>query len=114
MVSGCGGGEERWFWRENGTGSSRYLTDTLSHSKSCDLWLHGNCVNMTRSTQTALYVCAYCVNAPQAQAQGRGGSSSTGGPGQAAVRRVASQQQLQSGLGGSTAAPLKSSFKAFR
>lgn len=37
----------------------------LTHSsESCELWLHGKCINMTRRTMPRVYICAFCANTP--------------------------------------------------
>ncbi|KAI1321871.1 hypothetical protein F5Y16DRAFT_413623 [Xylariaceae sp. FL0255] len=53
---------------------------TLSHingngymvqCESCEMWLHGNCVNISRQTLPRVYICAFCANTPNAHG-GRG------------------------------------------
>ncbi|KAI1265111.1 hypothetical protein F5Y18DRAFT_58329 [Xylariaceae sp. FL1019] len=40
--------------------------------ESCEMWLHGKCVNITRQTLPRVYICAYCANTPNAHgARGR-------------------------------------------
>ncbi|KAI1457620.1 hypothetical protein F4805DRAFT_427552 [Annulohypoxylon moriforme] len=48
---------------------------------SCDLWLHGKCINITRQSQPSVYICAFCANTPNAHGM-RGGQArrGTGGP----------------------------------
>ncbi|KAI0866959.1 hypothetical protein F4860DRAFT_499563 [Xylaria cubensis] len=63
---------------------------TLSHidgdgymvqCESCEMWLHGKCVNITRQTLPRVYICAFCANTPNAQGvRGRGVQRSVGGP----------------------------------
>ncbi|KAI0448085.1 hypothetical protein F4803DRAFT_6889 [Xylaria telfairii] len=60
---------------------------TLSHingdgymvqCESCEMWLHGKCVKITRQTLPRVYICAFCANTPNAR--GRGLQRSIGGP----------------------------------
>ncbi|KAI0402629.1 hypothetical protein F4802DRAFT_608595 [Xylaria palmicola] len=63
---------------------------TLSHingdgymvqCESCEMWLHGKCVKITRQTLPRVYICAFCANTPNAQGvRGRGVNRSIGGP----------------------------------
>ncbi|KAI0195074.1 3-isopropylmalate dehydrogenase leu2a [Xylaria flabelliformis] len=63
---------------------------TLSHidgdgymvqCESCEMWLHGKCVNITRQTLPRVYICAFCANTPNAQGvRGRGVQRGVGGP----------------------------------
>ncbi|KAI1757805.1 hypothetical protein F4782DRAFT_537284 [Xylaria castorea] len=63
---------------------------TLSHingdgymvqCESCEMWLHGKCVKITRQTLPRVYICAFCANTPNAQGvRGRGVQRSVGGP----------------------------------
>ncbi|KAI2463684.1 hypothetical protein F4781DRAFT_415785 [Annulohypoxylon bovei var. microspora] len=47
---------------------------------SCDMWLHGKCVNITRQTLPKVYICAFCANTPNAHGmRGREVRRSTGG-----------------------------------
>ncbi|ERS97222.1 hypothetical protein HMPREF1624_06553 [Sporothrix schenckii ATCC 58251] len=32
--------------------------------ESCDLWLHGRCINITKRTLPPVYICAFCANTP--------------------------------------------------
>ncbi|KAI1495481.1 hypothetical protein F5X99DRAFT_422888 [Biscogniauxia marginata] len=34
--------------------------------ESCEMWLHGKCINITRQTLPRVYVCAFCANTPNA------------------------------------------------
>ncbi|KAK1249824.1 hypothetical protein MKX08_009827 [Trichoderma sp. CBMAI-0020] len=48
--------------------------------ESCEMWLHGKCVNISRRTMPSVYICGYCANTPNVAARraqqniGRGGS----------------------------------------
>ncbi|KAJ1335084.1 PHD-finger [Microdochium nivale] len=50
--------------------------------ESCEMYLHGKCINITRQTHPKVYICAYCANTSNAQGQtsrdpragGQGGS----------------------------------------
>ncbi|KAH6606828.1 hypothetical protein Trco_005981, partial [Trichoderma cornu-damae] len=48
---------------------------------SCEMWLHGKCVNISRRTMTTVYICSYCANTPNVAARraqqniGRGSQS---------------------------------------
>ncbi|KAI1146585.1 hypothetical protein F4825DRAFT_188456 [Nemania diffusa] len=63
---------------------------TLSHingdgymvqCESCEMWLHGKCVKITRQTLPRVYICAFCANTPNAHGvRGRGVQRNTGGP----------------------------------
>ncbi|KAI3343930.1 hypothetical protein F4824DRAFT_26639 [Ustulina deusta] len=63
---------------------------TLSHingdgymvqCESCEMWLHGKCIKITRQTLPRVYVCAFCANTPNAQGvRGRGVHRSVAGP----------------------------------
>ncbi|KAI1180327.1 hypothetical protein F4777DRAFT_585614 [Nemania sp. FL0916] len=40
---------------------------------SCEMWLHGRCINVTRQTLPRLYICAFCANTHNAHnVRGRG------------------------------------------
>ncbi|CAK7223421.1 hypothetical protein SEUCBS140593_005229 [Sporothrix eucalyptigena] len=32
--------------------------------ESCDMWLHGRCINITKRTLPSVYICAFCANTP--------------------------------------------------
>lgn len=34
--------------------------------ESCEMWLHGKCINITRQTHPSVYICAFCANTPNA------------------------------------------------
>ncbi|KAI0902336.1 hypothetical protein F4806DRAFT_446611 [Annulohypoxylon nitens] len=80
----------------NHTGGNTYMVQC----GSCDLWLHGKCINITRQSQPSVYICAFCANTPNAH--GMRGS------------------QVRRGAGGPSArvpatSPLaRKSFKSFR
>ncbi|KAI0007812.1 hypothetical protein F4779DRAFT_628876 [Xylariaceae sp. FL0662B] len=46
----------------NTTSSSGYMVQC----ESCEMWLHGKCINITRQTLPRVYVCAFCANTPNA------------------------------------------------
>ncbi|KAI0834797.1 hypothetical protein F5Y06DRAFT_148358 [Hypoxylon sp. FL0890] len=49
--------------------------------QSCEMWLHGKCINITRQTLPRVYICAFCANTPNAHGmRGRQVRRSTGGP----------------------------------
>ncbi|KAI0396895.1 hypothetical protein F5Y17DRAFT_417256 [Xylariaceae sp. FL0594] len=49
--------------------------------ESCEMWLHGRCVKITRQTLPRVYVCAFCANTPNAHgARGRGMRRTDGEP----------------------------------
>ncbi|KAI1133018.1 hypothetical protein F5Y10DRAFT_229980 [Nemania abortiva] len=61
---------------------------TLSHingdnymvqCESCEMWLHGKCIKITRQTLPRVYICAFCANTPNAH-RGRGAQRNMGGP----------------------------------
>lgn len=41
-----------------------YLKLTSDNSESCEMWLHGKCVNITKRTLPSVYICAFCANTP--------------------------------------------------
>ncbi|KAL1894161.1 hypothetical protein Sste5346_005947 [Sporothrix stenoceras] len=32
--------------------------------ESCDMWLHGKCINITKRTLPSVYICAFCAHTP--------------------------------------------------
>ena len=36
-------------------------------SESCDMWLHGRCINITKRTLPQVYICAFCAQTPTAR-----------------------------------------------
>ncbi|KAI8963970.1 hypothetical protein F5Y11DRAFT_317993 [Daldinia sp. FL1419] len=34
--------------------------------ESCEMWLHGKCVNINRQNRPSVYICAFCANTPNA------------------------------------------------
>ncbi|KAK2064465.1 PHD-finger domain-containing protein [Colletotrichum caudatum] len=44
--------------------------------ESCELWLHGSCINISRRTLPTVYICAFCSNTPNM----RGGRLRGNGP----------------------------------
>ncbi|KAI2630792.1 hypothetical protein GGR54DRAFT_170097 [Hypoxylon sp. NC1633] len=49
--------------------------------ESCEMWLHGKCINITRQTLPRVYICAFCANTPNAHGmRGREIRRSMGGP----------------------------------
>ncbi|KAI1417512.1 hypothetical protein F5Y13DRAFT_151174 [Hypoxylon sp. FL1857] len=49
--------------------------------KSCEMWLHGKCINITRQTLPSVYICAFCANTPNAHGmRGREVRRNTGQP----------------------------------
>ncbi|KAK8082460.1 hypothetical protein PG996_001241 [Apiospora saccharicola] len=51
--------------------------------ESCDMWLHGKCINISRRTMPSVYICGFCANTPNARAARTRdpGNRGTGGPG---------------------------------
>ncbi|ETS01409.1 hypothetical protein M419DRAFT_141527 [Trichoderma reesei RUT C-30] len=51
--------------------------------ESCEMWLHGKCVNINRRTMPSVYICGYCANTPTVAArraqQQHSGRASNGG-----------------------------------
>ncbi|KAI1432306.1 hypothetical protein GGR50DRAFT_675293 [Xylaria sp. CBS 124048] len=45
--------------------------------ESCEMWLHGTCVKITRQTLPRVYICAFCANTPTSH--GRGARKNVGG-----------------------------------
>ncbi|WQF75966.1 Putative Zinc finger, PHD-type, Zinc finger, FYVE/PHD-type, Zinc finger, RING/FYVE/PHD-type [Colletotrichum destructivum] len=44
--------------------------------ESCEMWLHGSCINISRRTLPTVYICAFCSNTPHM----RGGRLRSTGP----------------------------------
>ncbi|KAK1966342.1 PHD-finger domain-containing protein [Colletotrichum sublineola] len=44
--------------------------------ESCEMWLHGSCINISRRTLPSVYICAFCSNTPNM----RGGRLRGNGP----------------------------------
>ncbi|WYZ40447.1 hypothetical protein EsH8_IV_000788 [Colletotrichum jinshuiense] len=44
--------------------------------ESCEMWLHGSCINISRRTLPTVYICAFCSNTPNM----RGGRLRGNGP----------------------------------
>ena len=42
----------------------RIHADILGNSESCEMWLHGRCVNISKRTVPSVYICLYCANTP--------------------------------------------------
>ncbi|KAI1078338.1 hypothetical protein F5B20DRAFT_571603 [Whalleya microplaca] len=60
----------------NTTSSSGYMVQC----ESCEMWLHGKCINITRQTLPRVYICAFCANTPNAHGmRGREIRRNTGG-----------------------------------
>ncbi|KAG5948482.1 hypothetical protein E4U53_006263 [Claviceps sorghi] len=38
----------------------------LVQCESCEMWLHGQCINITRRTMPSIYICGFCANTPDA------------------------------------------------
>jgi len=38
--------------------------------ESCEMYLHGKCINITRQTHPKVYICAFCANTSNMQGQG--------------------------------------------
>ncbi|KAH7038207.1 uncharacterized protein B0I36DRAFT_76936 [Microdochium trichocladiopsis] len=38
--------------------------------ESCEMYLHGKCINITRQTHPKVYICAFCANTSNVQRQG--------------------------------------------
>ncbi|KAI0425266.1 hypothetical protein F5Y09DRAFT_322200 [Xylaria sp. FL1042] len=48
--------------------------------ESCEMWLHGKCIKITRQTLPRVYICAFCANTANAQGvRGRGVQRSVAG-----------------------------------
>ncbi|KAI1355773.1 hypothetical protein F5Y01DRAFT_269833 [Xylaria sp. FL0043] len=48
--------------------------------ESCEMWLHGKCIKITRQTLPRVYICAFCANTPNAKGvRGRGVQRSVAG-----------------------------------
>ncbi|KAK4216060.1 PHD finger protein 20 [Rhypophila decipiens] len=80
--------------------------DFLVQCNSCEMQLHGRCVNMTEPNPTSMYICAFCADTPNARSRPRVGSSRNSG------RRMSGPM----GPPNSLTSPLahKSGFKYFR
>lgn len=58
-------------WCNGNTALPPYLPDrdyeadfALNDSESCEMWLHGRCVNITKRTLPSVYICLFCANTP--------------------------------------------------
>ncbi|AEO69332.1 uncharacterized protein THITE_2119612 [Thermothielavioides terrestris NRRL 8126] len=74
--------------------------DLLVPCESCEMYVHGRCVNITQRTMPSIYICAFCANTPNA----RGG-------------RHRDNERMSGAVGppGSTSSPLAhKSLKSFR
>ena len=43
---------------------------TCVSSESCEMWLHGRCININKRNLPSVYICAFCANTPQPQQRG--------------------------------------------
>ncbi|EOO04131.1 putative phd-finger domain-containing protein [Phaeoacremonium minimum UCRPA7] len=69
--------------------------------ESCEYWLHGRCINITKRNMPSVYICAFCANTPNM----RGGRIRDTGRGPAVMGHG----------GGSATSPLAhKSFRSFR
>ncbi|KAK8049938.1 PHD-finger domain-containing protein, partial [Apiospora phragmitis] len=67
--------------------------------ESCDLWLHGKCINISRRTMPSVYICGFCANTPNARGVARAretGNRGTGGPGRVALTSPLAHKSLRS------------------
>ncbi|GAB1320566.1 hypothetical protein MFIFM68171_10776 [Madurella fahalii] len=74
--------------------------DFLVQCESCEMWVHGHCVNITQRDMPSIYICAFCANTPNM----RGG-------------RLRDNGRISGAVGppGSVTSPLAhKSFKSFR
>ncbi|KAH7170237.1 hypothetical protein EDB81DRAFT_156749 [Dactylonectria macrodidyma] len=64
--------------------------------ESCEMWLHGKCINITQRTLPRVYICAFCANTPNMRGgrmrdTGRGNAKGAGaGPSPLANKAVRS------------------------
>ncbi|OTB07991.1 hypothetical protein M426DRAFT_217586 [Hypoxylon sp. CI-4A] len=62
-------------------GSRHTGNSYMVQCESCEMWLHGKCINITRQTHPRVYICAFCANTPNAHGmRGREVRRTTGGP----------------------------------
>ncbi|KAK7988828.1 hypothetical protein PG989_009143 [Apiospora arundinis] len=66
--------------------------------ESCDMWLHGKCINISRRTMPSVYICGFCANTPNARvARTREtGNRSAGGPGRISVTSPLAHKSFRS------------------
>ncbi|KAI1374978.1 hypothetical protein F4677DRAFT_149957 [Hypoxylon crocopeplum] len=50
----------------NTTSSHVNGNNYMVQCESCEMWLHGKCINITRQTLPRVYICAFCANTPNA------------------------------------------------
>ncbi|KAH9883558.1 hypothetical protein F4778DRAFT_775158 [Xylariomycetidae sp. FL2044] len=50
----------------NNTNSRTNGDGYLVQCESCEYWLHGKCINITRQTLPRVYICAFCADTPNA------------------------------------------------
>lgn len=57
----------------------RYDQGLTEYSESCELWLHGQCINIpSKHMMPSVYICAFCANTPNMRGgrmRDRGGAS---------------------------------------
>ncbi|EQL01002.1 PHD finger domain protein [Ophiocordyceps sinensis CO18] len=46
--------------------------------ESCEMWLHGKCINITRWSMPSVYICCFCANTPNTASGRRGRESGLG------------------------------------
>ncbi|KAL6866950.1 hypothetical protein J3F83DRAFT_96201 [Trichoderma novae-zelandiae] len=51
--------------RNEADGENSYMLQC----ESCEMWLHGKCVNISRRTMPSVYICGYCANTPNVAAR---------------------------------------------
>lgn len=39
-----------------------YIKTNVFFSESCEMWLHGKCVGISKRTMTHVYICPFCAN----------------------------------------------------
>ncbi|OLN93918.1 PHD finger protein 20 [Colletotrichum chlorophyti] len=65
--------------RNSGDRQGEYMVQC----ESCEMWLHGSCINITRRTLPSVYICAFCSNTPNMRAGRVRGNGPTPGPSRA-------------------------------
>ncbi|KAK1722393.1 PHD-finger domain-containing protein, partial [Colletotrichum acutatum] len=56
--------------------------------ESCEMWLHGSCINISKRTLPSVYICAFCSNTPNMRGgRLRGNGPALGPPGASPLAR---------------------------
>jgi len=56
---------------------SKRKADLGVSSESCEMWLHGRCINISKRNLPSVYICAFCANTPNMRGGRLRGSASS-------------------------------------